>query len=122
MLADAAAPKYAVKKEIFSSRYLPNAVNRSYSMLARPQIFIERLDNMRNITISADPRLNYAVILRDYFSGDRTVQLFDSGKSEYSFAIQVESGGLFAPRYAVKVYYTDDNGQTIFRIYPIDRI
>lgn len=122
VLADAAAPKYAVKKEIFSSRYLPNAVNRSYSMLARPQIFIERLDNMRNITISADPRLNYAVILRDYFSGDRTVQLFDSGKSEYSFAIQVESGGLFAPRYAVKVYYTDDNGQTVFRIYPIDRI
>ena len=122
VLADTAAPKYAVKKEIFSSRYLPNAVNRSYSILARPQISIERRNNMRNITISADPRLNYAVILRDYFSGDRIAEVFDSGKSEYSFAIQVETSGLFTPRYAVKVYYTDDNGQTVFRIYPLERI
>ena len=121
VLADTAAPKYAAQKEIFSSRYLPNAVNRSYSILARPQISIERQDNMRNITIGADPHLNYAVILHDYFSGDMIVHLFDSGKSEYSFAVQFETGGLFTPRYAVKVYYIDDNGQSVFRIYPIER-
>ena len=120
ILADAAAPKYAVTSELFSLRHIPKERNRSYTDLHKPQIAVKRSGENLMIELQADPRLGYEIIRRDYFSGDGVVAAFYGGKDKYSFTESPVKNAVFAPRYVVKVFYTSEGGERISRTYPLD--
>ena len=119
-LADENAPYFAIKKELFSRRFMPRDRNLSYTRLPMPKYSCNISGENIETTVTPDPRLRYEIIRHDYFSGDQVVADFVGSKGTFSFIERLPEREFFSPRYSLKVYYIDVTGKERSRIYPFD--
>ena len=119
-LADENAPYFAVKKELFSRRFMPRSRNLSYTRLPMPKYSCNISGDNIETTVTPDPRLRYEIVRHDYFTGDQVVTDFVGNKGTFSFIERLPERGFFSPRYSLKVYYIDVTGKERSRIYPFD--
>ena len=119
-LADENAPYFAVKKELFSRRFMPRSRNLSYTRLPMPKYSCNISGENIETTVTPDPRLRYEIVRHDYFTGDQVVADFVGSKGTFSFIELLPERGFFSPRYSLKVYYIDVTGKERGRIYPFD--
>lgn len=119
-LADENAPYFAVKKELFSRRFMPHSRNLSYTRLPMPKYSCNISGDNIETTVTPDPRLRYEIVRHDYFNGDQVVADFVGSKGTFSFIERLPEREFFSPRYSLKVYYIDVTGKERSRIYPFD--
>ena len=119
-LADENAPYFAVRKELFSRRFMPRDRNLSYTRLPMPKYSCNISGDNIETTVTPDPRLRYEIVRHDYFNGDQVVADFVGSKGTFSFIERLPERGFFSPRYSLKVYYIDVTGNERSRIYPFD--
>lgn len=119
-LADKNAPYFAIKKELFSRRFMPRSRNLSYTRLPMPTYSCNISGDNIETTVTPDPRLRYEIIRHDYFNGDQVVADFVGSKGTFSFIERLPEREFFSPRYSLKVYYIDVTGKERSRIYPFD--
>lgn len=119
-LADENAPYFAVKKELFSRRFMPRDRNLSYTRLPMPQYSCNISGDSIETTVTPDPHLRYEIVRHDYFTGDQVVADFVGSKGAFSFIERLPERGFFSPRYSLKVYYIDVTGKERTRIYPFN--
>lgn len=119
-LADENAPYFAVKKELFSRRFMPRSRNLSYTRLPMPKYSCNISGDNIETTVTPDPRLRYEIVRHDYFNGDQVVADFVGSKGTFSFIERLPEREFFSPRYSLKVYYIDVTGKERTRIYPFD--
>lgn len=117
-LADENAPYFAVKKELFSRRFMPRNRNLSYTRLPMPKYSCNISGDNIETTVTPDPRLRYEIVRHDYFNGDQVVADFVGSKGTFSFIERLPEREFFSPRYSLKVYYIDVTGKERTRIYP----
>lgn len=119
-LADENAPYFAIKKELFSRRFMPRDRNLSYTRLPMPKYSCNISGDNIETTVTPDPRLRYEIVKHDYFNGDQVVADFVGSKGTFSFIERLPEREFFSPRYSLKVYYIDVTGKERSRIYPFD--
>lgn len=119
-LSDENAPYFAIKKELFSRRFMPRDRNLSYTRLPMPKYSCNISGDNIETTVTPDPRLRYEIVRHDYFNGDQVVTDFVGSKGTFSFIERLPERGFFSPRYSLKVYYIDVTGKERSRIYPFD--
>lgn len=119
-LADENAPYFAVRKELFSRRFMPRDRNLSYTRLPMPKYSCNISGDNIETTVTPDPRLRYEIVKHDYFSGDQVVADFVGSKGTFAFIERLPERGFFSPRYSLKVYYIDVTGKERTRVYPFD--
>lgn len=119
-LADENAPYFAIKKELFSRRFMPRSRNLSYTRLPMPTYSCNISGDNIETTVTPDPRLRYEIVRHDYFNGDQVVADFVGSKGTFSFIERLPEREFFSPRYSLKVYYIDVTGKERSRIYPFD--
>ena len=119
-LADENAPYFAVRKELFSRRFMPRDRNLSYTRLPMPKYSCNISGDNIETTVTPDPRLRYEIVRHDYFNGDQVVADFVGSKGTFSFIERLPEREFFSPRYSLKVYYIDVTGKERSRIYPFD--